>query len=127
VTRSTGNSIVSAAIWVRIADVSHRKLDGQPPIALQACTRCRALQHVGADRQNDAEAKEPAPVAEACRLCYPLVPAEAGSTLAQRVCKMARGEGPVLLGVGLSIVAQAQLYRIESEGVGQLVHRAFES
>ena len=67
-----------------------------------------------------------APVADAGRLCDPLVPAEAGSTHAQRVGEMARGEWPGLLGVGLGIVAQAQLYRIESEGVGQLVHCAFE-
>ncbi len=66
--------------------------------------RARAValcSNVTADRGRDTETDEPAPVADAGRLCNAFVPPEAGGTLAQRFGEMARGERNCRLGIDL--------------------------
>ena len=74
--------------------------------------RTRALAPRTSPRIAEAstEADKPAAVADAGGRCDALVPAEAGSTHTQRFREMARGERPVVLGIALGIVAQAQFH-----------------
>ena len=96
------------------------------PSLLEARTRGRAPKYVAADRGGDTEADEPAPVADTGRLCNAFVPTEASGALAQRFGEMTRGEGDVPFGIDLCVVSQPKLHRIEPEGFGQFIHRAFE-
>src|SRR5206468_5715072 len=95
-------------------------------IALQARPCARMLEEITANCGGDAEPDEPAPVADARRLGDALLPAEAGGAFAQSFGEMARGERLLQFRLDLRVVAQAQLDRIESQRLRQLVHRTFE-
>src|SRR6266851_548567 len=79
------------------------------------------------DRCGHTLPDEISPIAHRTRLRRALLPAKACCPFGQAFAHIARGERPSAVRVGIAVVSQAQLDRVDAGRIRQLIHRAFES
>ena len=100
----------------RVPAVAGRRDRGTAPGAVRA----------GYVAGRDAGADQPAPLARACRGRVAAGPAEPLGARAQALHEVPAGPGQPRLGVGVGLVADPQLDRVDADGDRQLVHRRLQ-